>query len=75
MMFAEDRDLVAELKKNDAHFSRLYDKHNDLDNEISKLENDPVTSVSRDTDIEKLKKEKLALKDELYQIVEKHKAA
>ena len=37
----------------------------------------PNTIIAKEkkTDIEKLKKEKLALKDELYVILEKHKSA
>lgn len=72
-MFPEYRDLITELKSSDAHFNKLFDKHNDLDQQIINLENDPVAAVSREADIEELKKEKLALKDELYKILESHK--
>lgn len=74
-MFPEYRDLISELKTKDAHFIKVFDKHNDLDQKITNLENDPVASVSQEAEIEKLKKEKLALKDEIFQILEKHKAA
>ncbi len=69
-MFPEHRELISKLKTTDKHFEKLFDKHNDLDEQISNLENDPVASVSRDADIEALKKEKLALKDEIYKILE-----
>lgn len=72
-MFPEYRDLITKLKTSDAHFTKLFDKHNDLDEQIINLENDPVASVSREADIEELKKEKLALKDELYKILEANK--
>ena len=29
-MFPEYRDLISRLKNDDPHFSRLYDKHNNL---------------------------------------------
>lgn len=70
-MFPEYRELIAELKQKDTHFSRLFDEHNELDDKITGLENDPVTSVSAQAEIEKLKLEKLALKDQLFEILKK----
>lgn len=72
-MFPEHRELISKLKISDAHFAKLFDKHNDLDEQITNLENDPVASVSRESEIEQLKKEKLALKDELGAILEAKK--
>lgn len=67
-MFPEYRDLITKLKtENDAHFLKLFNEHNDLDTEIAKLENDVVTHASREEEIERMKKQKLRLKDELYQ--------
>lgn len=68
-MFHEDRELITELKQKDAHFHKLFDKHNDLDNEITKL----VQSHVDDATIEIKKKEKLKLKDELYNMILNHK--
>jgi len=69
-MFPEYRDLITELKTSDHHFMRLFDKHNELDHQISKLEN-RVPPGTHD-EIENLKKEKLLLKDQLYDILQKH---
>lgn len=70
-MFPEHRELITKLKtENDLHFVKLFDAHNDLDEEIINLENDPVASVSRAEEIEGLKRKKLALKDELYQYLQ-----
>ncbi len=68
-MFPEYRDLITQLKTADRHFLNLFDKHNDLDQKIKNMESgiEPATSIA----IETLKKEKLALKDELYQILRK----
>jgi uncharacterized protein len=33
-MFPEFRDLISQLKHKDQHFTRLFDKHNALDQEI-----------------------------------------
>ncbi len=64
-MFPEYRDLVTRLKGSDHHFTRLFDKHNELDQRIRNMEAhiDPGSQL----EIERLKKEKLALKDQLYQ--------
>lgn len=67
-MFAEYRELITELKQSDAHFQRLFDEHNALDEEITNMENDPIAGHRHD-DIEKKKKQKLHLKDELYQLL------
>ncbi|KAK67615.1 PF04325 family protein [Bordetella bronchiseptica SBL-F6116] len=66
-MFPEYRDLISRLKNDDPHFSRLYDKHNNLDQHIQDIEAGRATGTS--LDIEKLKKEKLHLKDQIYAIL------
>jgi len=68
-MFPEYRDLISKLKQEDAHFARLFDEHNELDDKITGLVNNPVTSGSEE--IEELKKAKLKLKDELYALLQK----
>ena len=71
-MFPENRDLISRLKNEDRHFERLFNEHNDLDEKITELEKhiSPVGEV----EIETLKKQKLALKDEIYQILLKASA-
>ena len=68
-MFPEYRDLITRLKTSDAHFLRVFDQHNGLDQQIKRMESriDPGTPLQ----IEQLKKEKLALKDALYAILKK----
>ena len=68
-MFHEYRDLISELKQKDAHFSKVFDKHNDLDDEIVELEKSHADQFA----IEAKKKEKLKLKDEIYSILVSHK--
>lgn len=63
-MFPEYRDLISRLKSVDAHFARLFERHNELDQRIRNLE-DGIESADALT-IESLKKQKLKLKDELY---------
>ena len=68
-MFPEYRDLITQLKTSDHHFTRLFDKHNVLDQKIKNMES-RIEPGSHE-DIETLKKEKLQLKDELYSILKK----
>lgn len=70
-MFPEYRDLISKLKQEDAHFARLFDEHNELDDKITGLENNPVTASSANEEIDALKHKKLALKDALYEILRK----
>lgn len=68
-MFPEFRDKITELKTTDHHFMRLFDQHNALDQEIKNMEA-TITPATHD-EIEKRKKEKLAIKDQLYAILKK----
>ena len=68
-MFPEYRDLITTLKTSDAHFVRLFDKHNELDQKIKNMESH--IEVGTPEEIEVIKKEKLHLKDELYAILKK----
>ena len=68
-MFPEYRDLISRLKGHDIHFTRLFDKHNDLDQRIKNME--ALIQPSTQPEIENLKKEKLLLKDQLYVILKK----
>ena len=70
-MFPEYRDLISKLKQVDAHFARIFEEHNELEDKISGLENNPVTSSSAEDEIQVLKQKKLALKDELYALLRK----
>ncbi|EGV35404.1 YdcH family protein [Neisseria weaveri] len=71
-MFPEYRELISKLKQEDAHFARLFDEHNELDDKITGLTNNPVTSGL--DEIEELKKQKLHLKDQLYVLLKKAEA-
>jgi len=68
-MFPEYRDLITKLKGNDLHFTRLFDKHNELDQQIKNVESRIVPGTAEE--VENMKKEKLLLKDELYGILRK----
>ena len=71
-MFPEYRELITRLKTTDHHFTRLFDKHNELDQKIQNMESHIESGTQEE--IETLKKEKLHLKDELYAILKKASA-
>lgn len=71
-MFPEYRELISRLKGHDVHFTRLFDKHNALDQTIRNMEAhiEPSTQIQ----IEALKKEKLMLKDQIYGLLRQAEA-
>ncbi|MBU3605234.1 MULTISPECIES: YdcH family protein [unclassified Polynucleobacter] len=68
-MFPEFRELITKLKTTDRHFSHLFDKHNNLDQKIQRME--AHIEASTHEEIETLKKEKLLLKDQIYTVLKK----
>lgn len=68
-MFPEYRDLISELKHKDLHFTKLFDQHNEIDQQIKNIE----ASIEHASDavLETLKKQKLYLKDQIYAILQK----
>ena len=72
-MFPEYRDLITRLKTTDHHFTRLFDKHNELDQRIKNMENHVEHATHEEIEI--LKKEKLLLKDQCYAVLRKASAA
>jgi len=73
-MFHEHRDIVTKLKEQDAHFKKVFNKHNDLHDSIEKAELGGVNHINP-SEIEKMKKEKLKLKDEAYAMIMDYKKA
>lgn len=68
-MFPEFRDLITRLKTEDAHFARLFERHNELDHKIKNIEDH--IEIGTPFEVEMLKKEKLQLKDAIYAILKK----
>jgi uncharacterized protein YdcH (DUF465 family) len=63
----EYRDAIHDLKMNNNHFSRLFEEYHDIDHEIHRIETG-VTTTS-DEYLNERKKVRLALKDELFQMI------
>ena len=66
-MLHEYKEEIHELKMNNAHFAKVFDKHNELDQKVEDAEADRV--ILTDVELEILKKEKLLLKDEAYKMI------
>ena len=63
--FPEYHEKLEALRSKDSAFDALVTKHDDIDNEIRRLEEcqQPIS----DEEMEKLKYERAALKDQIYQ--------
>lgn len=68
--FPEYKEKIHGLKMNDHHFQRLFDDYHLTDKEIHRIE----TGAENTSDdyLEELKKKRLALKDQLYGILQKN---
>ena len=66
-MLHEYKDEIHSLKQDNAHFAKIFEKHNELDKQVEHAEmgDTPMSDVELDT----LKKEKLLLKDEAYKMI------
>ncbi|PLX62736.1 YdcH family protein [Sedimenticola selenatireducens] len=63
--FPNLEETIRNLRHNDVQFAGLVEKHDNLDNEISNLEelNQPID----DFEMEEMKKTRALLKDQIYQ--------
>ena len=69
-MFHEDRELITKLKGANARFTSLFDKHNELDEKIARMQKG---NIYNDAEVDTLKREKLRLKDEIYAFLSEYK--
>lgn len=63
----EHKERIHELKMNNKHFQKLFDKYHDLDHQVKRIE-EGIENTSDDY-IETLKKERLNLKDQLFGMI------
>lgn len=66
--FPHAADRIHRLKQNDAHFARLADEHHSLNREIHRIETE--VEAASDTRLEALKKQRLALLDQIVPYLE-----
>lgn len=69
-MFHEERELITKLKGANARFTSLFDKHNELDEKIARMQKG---NIYNDAEVDTLKREKLRLKDEIYAFLSEYK--
>jgi len=70
-MLHEYRDEISELKVKNAHFAKIFERHNELDQKAKDA--DEGRLHLDDIELDKIKKEKLKLKDEAYKIIIEYK--
>ncbi|ARU54933.1 MAG: DUF465 domain-containing protein [Pseudomonadales bacterium] len=65
--FPEMADEIHELKTSNAHFAKLFDQYHNVDQQVRRIE----TGVENTSDefLEQVKKERLNLKDQLFQML------
>ncbi|HBA36205.1 MAG TPA: GTP-binding protein [Gammaproteobacteria bacterium] len=65
----EYREKIHDLKMNNAHFARLFEQYHEVDHAVHRIESG--AEAAADDYLEGLKKERLALKDQLYALLNK----
>jgi uncharacterized protein YdcH (DUF465 family) len=70
-MLHEYKEEIHELKMNNAHFAKVFEKHNTIDKKVEDAEANRL--ILTDVELETLKKEKLLLKDEAYKMIMDYK--
>ncbi|HKK16919.1 MAG TPA: DUF465 domain-containing protein [Gammaproteobacteria bacterium] len=70
-MFEYDQQIVNSLLAMNKDFKRLYDKHDSLNQKVDEANSGSV--ALDDYSLEKLKKEKLMLKDRMAQMIEEYR--
>lgn len=70
-MLHEYRDEISHLKQVNAHFAKIFEKHNELDQKAKDADEGRLSLT--DMELETIKKEKLRLKDEAYKMILEYK--
>lgn len=69
----EHKHTIRHLKMHNTHFAKLFDSYDDLEKEVHEIEQN--NSRVGDDYIESLKKRRVHLKDELFEIIQKTEQA
>ena len=70
-MLHEYRDEISELKVKNAHFAKIFERHNELDKKAKDADEGRLHLT--DVELETIKKEKLKLKDEALHLILQYK--
>ncbi|KKO45086.1 GTP-binding protein [Arsukibacterium ikkense] len=69
----EHKDVIHTLKLENNHFARLFDEYHDIDHEVRRIETGVETTA--DEHLEQRKKQRLLLKDQLFEMIQKQLTA
>lgn len=69
--FPADVEILHQLKLNNAHFNNIADQYHELNREIHRIETD--VEPASDFTLEDMKKKRLLLKDEVFQMIGQEK--
>jgi len=72
-MLHEYRDEISKLKQENAHFAKIFEKHNELDQKAKDV--DEGRLHLSDGELDMMKKEKLLIKDEALKMILDYKNA
>ena len=64
----EYKDKIHTMKMGNAHFAKLFDEYHEIDHEVRRIEQGVETPS--DDYVEEVKKKRLALKDELFKMLQ-----
>lgn len=67
--FPEMRERIHQLKMSDNHFARLFNEYDAVEHSVHRIESG--AEAAGDEHLETLKKQRLKLKDELYDLLKK----
>lgn len=67
--FPEMRDRIHEMKTKNNHFAHLFAEYDKIEHEVHRIES--AGSTTSDEYLEGLKKKRLKLKDELFELLQK----
>lgn len=73
-MELHDEELKAHLMETDAEFRRLCEEHRDMKRRVEELEAKPHLTPEEEMEEHRLKKVKLAIKDQITEVMSRHRA-
>jgi len=71
IMLHEYREEISQLKQSNAHFAKIFEKHNELDQQAKDADEGRLHLT--DAQLDAIKKEKLLIKDEALRMILDHK--
>ncbi|WP_191600607.1 YdcH family protein [Marinomonas algicola] len=69
----EFKEEIHELKINNAHFRKRFDEYHEITRRIENMENELIPATTQEEEAAKI--HRLALKDELFLMIQKEKAS